>query len=216
MSENQSIYIHIPFCIQKCSYCDFYSNTDLELRTVYIKALTKELKIRSSKNTPIDTIYFGGGTPSVLNISDIETILFEVYGSFQIAKDTEITIEINPGTIDTNYLESLKTLGINRLSIGVQSFDDNKLSFLGRIHTAKQAIQSIENAQKSGFDNIGIDLIFAIPKENEADWHKDIQTALNFNLAHLSCYMLTIEPDTPLHNKVKNKLVSPMNKEAQA
>ncbi|MCP3898967.1 MAG: radical SAM family heme chaperone HemW, partial [Desulfobacteraceae bacterium] len=221
--SKKSIYIHIPFCVKKCFYCDFYSvdnqslNSD-PVRTDYTKALTNEIKLKSGSDTDldpkIDTIYFGGGTPSTLSINLIEQILSALYKNFKIDKASEITMEINPGTIDKEYLSNLNSLGVNRLNIGVQSFQDDILKFLGRIHSAKQAQKAIEYSRDAGFKNLGIDLIYGIPNQDEKKWIKDLTKAVFFNLEHLSCYMLTFEKDTPLYNKLKQGLITAVSKES--
>ena len=213
MSEKKSIYIHIPFCVKKCFYCDFYSVENQSLQSDYTRTLVNEIKLKSCSNSNFSTIYFGGGTPSTLSISHIEQILSALYKNFRIDKNSEITMEVNPGTIDKNYLAGLKTLGVNRLNIGVQSFQDDKLKFLGRIHSAKQAEKAIEFSKNAGFKNIGIDLIYGIPHQDEQAWLKDLNKAISYKLSHLSCYMLTFENNTPLHNQFKQGLIKPVSKE---
>ena len=225
-SDKKGCYIHIPFCLKKCVYCDFYSVETLSLQSDYTKALINEIKLKSlseseSSSAPdhapdnaIDTIYFGGGTPSTLPLNLIEHILSSVYKHFKIDNNSEITMEVNPGTIDKKYLSGLKALGINRLNIGVQSFQDITLRFLGRIHSAKQAEKAIELSRDAGFENIGIDLIYGIPNQDEENWIQDLNKAVSCKLAHLSCYMLTFEKDTPLYNNFKQGLIKPATKEA--
>lgn len=217
MCDQKSIYIHVPFCVKKCVYCDFYSETCLSLIPAYIKFLQKEIETRSDSRDKINTIYFGGGTPSLLPVKDIEAVLQTIGDKFLVSRDVEVTLEVNPGTVDLNFLRQLRKAGINRLSIGVQSFNDDKLRFLGRIHTADQAVKTIDHAVKAGFDNISIDLIYGVPFETQIKWHKDLKQAVMIMPPHLSCYMLTIEPGTPLAKKIKmggNKkkgLVSPLD-----
>ncbi len=214
MCKQKSIYIHIPFCIKKCGYCDFFSDTNLSLIPDYILALKKEIYNRADNaekhEKNIDTIYFGGGTPSVLSITDINRILKSITDKFKVHQDVEITFEVNPGTLDFDTLKELKNAGINRLSIGVQSFNEDKLRFLTRIHTAGQSIKIINEAQKAGFDNIGLDFIYGLGFETQAIWEKDLKQALKMSPAHLSCYMLTIEPNTPFYKmKFQNGLLNP-------
>jgi len=185
-------YIHIPFCIQKCIYCDFYSKTDLFLIPDFIKALKIEIKKRSQKQEVINTIYFGGGTPSLLSIKEVDLLLHTIKDNFSFFSDLEITFEINPGTVDFNYLKELRNIGINRLSIGVQSFNNKKLQFLKRIHTSNQAVKAIDDAKKAGFANISLDLIYGLPFETKFMWIEDIKKAATMEPLHLSCYMLTI------------------------
>ncbi len=176
----------------------------------YVNALQKEIKKRSGSKDVIDTIYFGGGTPSLLSVKAVETVLQTIGDCFSVSQDVEVTFEVNPGTVDLNYLRELKGTGINRLSIGVQSFNDEKLKFLNRIHTAGQARSTIDHAGKAGFDNISMDLIYGVPFETKTAWLKDLKTAVSLLPPHLSCYMLTIEPGTPLHEQLKKGVIRPL------
>lgn len=208
MCDQKSIYIHIPFCVKKCDYCDFFSLTDLSLIPAYIKALSKEIKKRSDIKEKINSIYFGGGTPSLLPVKDISMLLQTIGDRFLVSRDVEITFEVNPGTINLTYLRELKNTGINRLSIGAQSFNEDKLRFLTRIHTAGQAVQTIKDAETAGFDNISMDFIYGLPFETQAMWIKELKQVLGMVPSHLSCYMLTIEPGTPLDEKLKKGLIT--------
>ncbi|WP_457551202.1 radical SAM family heme chaperone HemW [Desulfobacula sp.] len=210
MCDQKSIYIHIPFCVKKCVYCDFFSRTDLSLIPIYIHCLQKEIEKKPGAKENINTIYFGGGTPSLLSIRDVARILQTIGQRFKVSRDVEITFEVNPGTIDFDYLAELKKTGINRLSIGVQSFNDDKLKFLGRIHTAEQAEQTVEDAWAAGFNNISMDFIYGLPFETHAIWIQDLEKAIRMAPSHLSCYMLTIEPGTPLGEKCEKGLVNPL------
>ncbi|MBA3011437.1 MAG: radical SAM family heme chaperone HemW [Desulfobacula sp.] len=206
MSENVCVYIHVPFCIKKCSYCDFYSTDTLSFLPAYVKSLQQEIGIRTRLSSPSAqpflppkksrTLYFGGGTPSLLPLEAVKKILETLFTSYRVAKDAEITFEVNPGTVDRLYLEGLRNLGINRLSIGVQSFDAAKIKVLGRIHTIGQSVDTIEAAKAVGFDNIGCDLIYGTPDETWENWIQDLKRALEFRVSHLSCYMLTLGPGT--------------------
>lgn len=158
----KGIYIHIPFCIKKCPYCNFYSITDLSYINDFTDAIVKEIGIAADKNFICDTVYFGGGTPTVLGVKKIDTILSAVHKNFALMPNSEITIEANPGTVSKESLLSLKTAGFNRINFGVQSFCDLNLKFLERIHTAKEGLHVYEQARKVGFENIGIDLIYGI------------------------------------------------------
>ncbi len=180
----------------------------------YVQSLLKEIEKRSGLKEKIDTIYFGGGTPSLLSIKDVENLLQAIGENFSVFRDVEITLEVNPGTIDFDYLSQLKRAGINRLSIGAQSFNDDKLKFLKRIHTAEQAINAIDDAGKAGFDNISMDLIYGLPFETQNIWLEDLKKALKMMPPHLSCYMLTIEPGTPLDEKLKKGLFDPLGSTA--
>ncbi len=220
--SKKSIYIHIPFCIKKCFYCDFYSVEDIPLQSDYVKAdyinaLANEIRLRSCKDskprTEIETLYFGGGTPSTLSLSLIEKTISTLNKNYKIDKACEITMEVNPGTIDKDYVSELKALGINRLNIGIQSFQDDKLNTLGRIHSTKQAKNAIEFSRNAGFKNLGIDLIYGIPNQDIESWIKDLTRALFFQPEHLSCYMLTFEKNTQFYNKLKQGLIKPVTKE---
>jgi len=211
------IYIHVPFCKGKCNYCHFYSINSLELIPQYIQALHDEISLCSTspftpalasggEETPdtFDTIYFGGGTPSLLGVRHFETILKTVESHFKIAADAEITVELNPADRDLTWYKTLKPLGINRLNIGIQSFDDPVLRFLGRRHMAADAVAAIEMAVRAGFDNIGLDLIYGIPGQDLASWQRTLEKALSFRPAHLSCYELSVEEGTPLARRYLN------------
>ena len=198
MNKLASIYVHIPFCIKKCPYCDFYSITDQSLKQQFVEALIMEMQMVSSHPFLFDTLYFGGGTPSVLKPENIGRIIENAYGLFNISTDTEITIEVNPGTVTPEKLKGYQSVGINRINIGVQSFNDEFLDFLGRIHSSNDAYLTIRGARKADFDNIGIDLIYGIPGQTKKTWLSDLQRAVEFEPEHLSCYMLTYEKGTPL------------------
>ena len=216
MCDPKSIYIHIPFCVKKCGYCDFFSNTDLSLIPDYILALQNEIKKRADSEDKIDTIYFGGGTPSLLSVKDVDTLLHTITDTFKVCRDVEITFEVNPGTINLNYLRQLKKIGINRLSIGAQSFNEDKLRFLTRIHSAEQSIKIINEAQKAGFDNISLDFIYGLYFETQTIWRKDLEQAIGMAPSHLSCYMLTIEPGTALNKKIQKGLFNPLGNKAMS
>lgn len=214
MSEAASIYIHIPFCRRKCVYCDFYSRTDLRLIPEYVSALTGEVRLQAARmSRPADTLYFGGGTPSLLSAGQVDAVIKEIDHHIGIEKGAEITFEVNPGTISEDYFRDLKSTGINRLSIGVQSFVPEKLSFLKRIHTAGEAVMVIEQARQAGFENIGLDLIYGLPFENDATWIEDLSMAMDIKPSHLSCYMLTFEPSTPLGRLAAEGQVIPADRE---
>jgi oxygen-independent coproporphyrinogen-3 oxidase len=206
--EPAGIYIHIPFCIRKCPYCDFYSISDLSLSDAFTEALQKEMQM-AEFSFPADTIYFGGGTPSVLDPDQIDRIIRAAYQCFSIAESAEITIEVNPGTVSFEKLKTYRRMGVNRLNIGVQSFQDEHLRFLGRIHSGSDAKHAIDWAKKAGFDNIGLDLIYGIPGQSEAIWLADLDAALEFAPAHLSCYMLTYPEGTPIEKQRQAGLFYP-------
>lgn len=211
---NWSLYVHVPFCKKKCPYCDFFSVTERSLIPAYVDGVCKEIRMGSEmKNawlqTPLKSLYLGGGTPSVLSISQIGRIMETVYQSFDMIPDAEITMEVNPGTVDTAYLSGVRQMGINRLSIGAQSFDPAKLSFLSRIHTRAQVLEALSGAVRAGFSNLGLDLMYALPGETMAVWQTDLDTALALQPSHLSCYMLTLEPGTLLFDQYETGLFKP-------
>jgi len=209
-TKHAGIYIHIPFCVKKCSYCDFYSITDQSLKQPFIKALIQEMHMVSGHPFLFDTLYFGGGTPSVLRPENIGRIIENAYGLFNISTDTEITIEVNPGTVTSEQLTEYRNIGINRINIGAQSFNDEVLNFLGRIHSSNDADLTIRGARKAGFDNIGIDLIYGIPGQTKEMWLSDLQMAVEFEPEHLSCYMLTYEKGTPLDRERRQGKFKPV------
>ncbi len=204
------IYIHIPFCVKKCVYCDFYSETDLSVEGKFVEALIREIEIvTSGDKKTVDTVYLGGGTPSAVKAESIQRILGSVRRCFDVSDAAEITIEVNPGTMSVEKLADYRKAGINRLNVGVQSFNDRHLKFLGRIHNAKEARFFIKEARKAGFKNIGIDLIYCIPGQTESLWVEDLKAAVSLTPEHLSCYNLTYETGTPLYQLYRNGAVTP-------
>ncbi|HET6488424.1 MAG TPA: radical SAM family heme chaperone HemW [Syntrophales bacterium] len=203
-AKNAGLYIHVPFCRSKCAYCDFYSITDSSQVDGYLLALSREMAFYRDFAPCFDTVYIGGGTPSCLTPRQLAGILSNVRGNFVIARDSEITVEINPGDADETRMRELHDAGINRVSIGVQSFDDRLLGFLGRRHGARDGRLAIEAARKAGFQNLGIDLIYGVPGQSFQLWQETMETALGFEPEHLSCYELTLEEATPLHRRIKD------------
>jgi oxygen-independent coproporphyrinogen-3 oxidase len=197
------LYVHIPFCLRKCCYCDFYSISDLSQTSGFLAALKREMQMNSGTPLVFDTLYIGGGTPSVLPPEAIGQIIETAGRYFSIASDAEKTLEVNPGTVTLENLSEYRKFGVNRLNIGVQSFNDNNLRFLGRIHSGRDARLSVEWAHRAGFDNIGLDLIFGLPGQDKINWLSDLTQAGNLEPEHLSCYMLTCESGTPLDREVK-------------
>ncbi len=203
------IYIHIPFCERKCIYCDFYSVEDLGWIDSFVNSILREIEIFRRESDFIetacfDTVYFGGGTPSLLEVSQIEKILNSLYKNFCISQDVEITVEANPGTVNREKLFSFRKVGINRLSFGIQSFFDKDLKFLGRIHTSKDAVECVKFAFESGFENISVDLIFGLPGQNVRDWVENLHKAIELNVPHISAYNLIVESGTPLYELVRS------------
>jgi len=206
--NKSGIYLHIPFCKTKCIYCDFYSVTKRDDSIdKFVNCLVKEIKLNKNRleSTIFDTIFFGGGTPSVLTENQLENILNTLYENFNIDKKVEITLECNPGEITFEKLTHFRKIGINRLSIGFQSFSEKNLKFLGRLHSSKQSISTFNHARKAGFDNINIDLIYDIPKQKIKDWKEDLFLGTSLEPEHISAYSLTVEKNTVLHSMVKNK-----------
>ncbi len=204
----KGLYVHVPFCIKKCAYCDFYSETDSKLFEPFLNASLKEIEIYKDVGDTSDTIYFGGGTPSVLPVNMLDKILESLYKNNKISSDTEITIEINPGTADFQKLSDLKKSGFNRINFGFQTFADHYLKFLGRIHDSKEAKKVYEHARNIGFENIGLDIIYALPNQTKDDLINDLNEALKLDPEHISAYTLTYEDGTPLKKKlIKNEFI---------
>ncbi len=208
------IYIHIPFCKQACHYCDFHFSTSLKKKSELVNALVKELQLRKDefKNTTVETIYFGGGTPSLLTIDELRLLIDEVYKNYSVAENPEITLEANPDDLvsiraqSKTIFEEYKSVGINRLSIGIQSFFEADLKLMNRAHNAEEAKNCLQEATKH-FKNISIDLIYGIPGLTNENWIKNIETVLSFNIPHISSYALTVEPKTALDTFIKKGLV---------
>ncbi|MCX7986501.1 MAG: radical SAM family heme chaperone HemW [Bacteroidales bacterium] len=193
------IYIHVPYCHRRCHYCDFYTQINLSSLSDFYSALLEEIEIRKDfflEKTPIETIYFGGGTPSILHANAIALLLEKISKTFTLSNDLEITIEVNPEDVSEEYYRQIRNAGINRLSIGVQSFDDWILKYLNRRHGSEHSSQSIEWAYQAGIINLSIDLIYGIPGMSEELWEKTIKTAVGFSVQHVSAYHLTIESGT--------------------
>jgi oxygen-independent coproporphyrinogen-3 oxidase len=213
-SPHSGVYIHIPFCLKKCPYCDFYSITDLDMIFSFIEAVEKEMGVIDAPPTEVDSVYLGGGTPSILDACDIQRLLDRACDRFRTAADIEITIEANPGTVTGEKLKGYKRAGINRISIGVQSFHDGLLGFLGRIHRADEGVDAFNMARDAGFENIGIDLMFGLPGQTVAMWGDDLETATRLSPEHLSCYMLTYEPGTRMATDLKKRAFTPLSDRA--
>jgi oxygen-independent coproporphyrinogen-3 oxidase len=205
------IYIHIPFCKQACYYCNFHFSTVLSYKEKLVEAIAKELFLRKDylKNQAIQTIYLGGGTPSLLDPRELDIIFNTLHKAFDLSAIKEFTLEANPDDLNSNFLNYLKKSPINRLSIGIQSFNDTDLQFMNRAHKAEEAINCIKTAQNIGFNNISIDLIYGIPGMNLERWHQNLATAFSLHIQHLSSYCLTIEPKTVFGNQLaKNHFIT--------
>ena len=211
------IYIHIPFCKKACHYCNFHFSTSTKQIEPLVDCLIKEIGLRKdyTKET-IETIYFGGGTPSILSAEQIQKILQAVKETYSVSIDAEITLESNPDDITADKLQQWKTMGINRLSIGIQSFREEDLLWMNRVHNASQAYDCIKLAQEFGFNNITIDLIYGVPNLSDEQWKDNINTALSLNIPHLSCYALTVEPKTALDKLIQNKKKEAIDTDKQA
>lgn len=199
------IYIHIPFCRRACHYCDFHFSTNLARSSELVDAIVSEVGKRKDHVAaePIRTIYFGGGTPSLLPTGSLNSILSEIDQHHTIEKDAEMTLEANPEDLSRQKLEELRSIGINRLSLGTQSFIDAELKWMNRMHTAKQAEECIGIAQQIGFDNISIDLIFGLPEQTETDWQYNLDKAISLGVQHISSYALTVEDGTILSRRIQ-------------
>ena len=192
------IYIHIPFCRQACHYCDFHFSTNTKLKGQMLQALVQELKLQQDYlgQTKVTSIYFGGGTPSLLAVAELEALLTHINHLFPLAEQVEITLEANPDDLGLAKLQGLRAAGINRLSIGIQTFQDELLHYLNRVHGSAQAMASVELARQAGFDNLSIDLIYAIPGQTDEMWAQDLAIAMQLQPTHLAAYCLTIEQNT--------------------
>ncbi len=197
----ESVYIHIPFCKSKCRYCSFVSITDTEMMESYVKALLQEIK-KHYNSENLKTLYFGGGTPSLLPIDLVAKILKE----FNFSKDTEVTFEINPDDANFTYLKELKNLGVNRLSFGVQTFDDDILKLIGRRHSSKDVLKAVDNAHNAGFENISVDLIYGLPTQTMSILKNDLEAVKTLNIQHVSTYGLKIEPPSYFYSNLPQGL----------
>ena len=204
-SKSLGLYIHVPFCAHKCAYCDFYSITNEDLIQEYTSAITAHMRLRKNeaKDYTVDTIYFGGGTPSLLPTENFIEIMETIYDVFDVSKTAEITVEANPGTLDSKKLATYREIGVNRLSLGLQSADDDDLAVLSRIHTRDEFEHSFMLARMEGFTNINVDLIYGLPNQTTKKLSNTIDYVISLNPEHISFYGLTIEPNTPF-GKNKN------------
>lgn len=223
------IYIHIPFCKQACHYCNFHFSTSLSRKNELLAGLLKEIELRKQStgnsdsdkeknylnDEKVETIYFGGGTPSLLHVDDCRLILEKIKDSFIIDQHAEITLETNPDDITSQNLSCWRDIGINRLSIGVQSFFEEDLIWMNRAHNAVQAHECIELALNTGFTNISIDLIYGMPGQTDEKWQSNVERSIAYHIPHLSCYALTVEPKTALHKFIELKKVADINQDTQ-
>ena len=207
-------YIHIPFCKQACHYCDFHFSTSLKKKDDMVLALAKEIEMRKSEfqDQVVETIYFGGGTPSILQIIDIRFLIDEVFRNYNVIENPEITVEANPDDLSKERILELSNTRVNRLSIGIQSFFEDDLTLMNRAHNSKEAIACLEFATQY-FDNISVDLIYGVPEMSNEKWLQNIETALSFNIPHISSYALTVEPKTALHTFIQKGIIPPPDDE---
>ena len=209
------IYIHIPFCKSRCKYCDFFSTTHLEKRAQYVAALLEEWRMRMREvKEPIRTIYIGGGTPSTLAVDSLKLIVDSLLLNVE-SQEQEITMEVNPGDVTAEKAHAWRAIGINRLSIGIQSFDDKLLQLIGRRHTAEQARKAVAAAQAAGFDNISIDLMYALPSQTMEQWQKDVAEALQMGVQHISTYGLIYEEGTVLMTLLDHGVIEAVDEDTE-
>jgi oxygen-independent coproporphyrinogen-3 oxidase len=210
-----AIYFHVPFCKQACHYCNFHFSTSLKHKNPVLDAMLSELKLRKAELTEtekINSIYFGGGTPSLLSSAEVSVLIHEVKRNFNVAVDAEITLEMNPDDDRPDYLEELKTIGVNRLSVGIQSFHEEELKLMNRAHNAQEAFDVLNRIQGL-YDNFSLDLIFGLPNSTPESWQKNVEYALQFNPTHISSYLLTVEPKTVLNHQIDNKQIEVLGEE---
>ena len=209
------LYIHIPFCKSKCAYCGFYSLPSLKLKDSFLEALKAEIVARKNylHSETVNTIYFGGGTPSLLTVDEIHALLHVININYTVNEDAEVTLEANPDTLSLDYLQSLRKIGINRLSIGIQSFFDNDLKYLSRQHDANHARQCIAWAKQAGFSNLNIDLIYGLPTSNAEQWNQNLDIFFKYDLPHLSAYALTLEPNAILTKQIEQGKMPPVSED---
>ena len=210
-----AIYFHVPFCKQACHYCNFHFSTSLKHKNPVLDAMLSELKLRKaelSETEKISSIYFGGGTPSLLSSTEVSVLINEVKRNFNVAVDAEITLEMNPDDDRPNYLEELKVVGVNRLSVGIQSFHEEELKLMNRAHNVQEAFDVLNRIQGL-YDNFSLDLIFGLPNSTTESWQKNVEYALQFNPAHISSYLLTVEPKTVLNHQIDNKQIEVLGEE---
>ena len=207
------IYLHIPFCKQACNYCDFHFSTSTKLKSNFVEALLKEMSLRKEylDEEKIHSIYFGGGTPSLLSKEELKLIFDALYNLFDIDENAEITLEANPDDLNFEKLQVLKNSPVNRLSIGIQSFREEDLLFMNRAHNAKEAYSVVTSCRAMGFDNLSIDLIYGTPGLSDEAWKENLQIAFDLGVSHISSYALTVEEKTALYQQIKKGLLAPVD-----
>lgn len=209
------LYIHVPFCAKRCIYCDFYSQTDMHLKDEYVKVLVRELELRADylEGEPVNTIYFGGGTPSQLQAADFELLFNAISKYYDLSACEEVTLEANPDDITNQYLSELLRFPFNRISLGVQSFNDRELQFLNRRHNREQAIAAVHRCREAGFSNLSIDLMYGLPQQTPAIWETNLTEALRLDVPHISAYHLSYEEGTPIFRQVETGQIYPVEEE---
>jgi oxygen-independent coproporphyrinogen-3 oxidase len=209
-SIQPGLYVHVPFCKTKCPYCDFCSVTSLSSIPDWLEAIKRETLLYRDRFSRLDSLYLGGGTPSLLSEHDLAALVGRLYRHFSISPDAEFTVEVNPDDVTSGRLQVLRDLGVNRISLGVQSFDDRDLRFLRRRHTAGQAAKALDEFKSAGFAKVGVDLMYGLPGQTESSWLNILEQAVGFNPEHLSCYQLTIHGSTPFgHLKERGEIMLP-------
>jgi oxygen-independent coproporphyrinogen-3 oxidase len=216
--DRAGLYIHVPFCRRKCPYCDFYSITDRSLQPAFVAAVLREMQMHADEaaGRRFDTIYLGGGTPSLLSPRQVGRLLNKAFQTFALAAEPEITMEANPGTLSMQRLREYRCAGVNRLTIGLQSLDDQGLAFLGRMHSVHQGLCAVKQARQAGFTNLGLDLIYGRPGQSAVKWQNELRGALTLEPQHLSCYLLTLENGTPLDRDRRHGRFEPLDEQTQA
>lgn len=216
-SKTAGIYLHIPFCKQACYYCNFHFSTGRRFQKELVEALKQELVLRKNylSNLTVETIYFGGGSPSLLSVDEVKALLTQIKNLFPLASEMEITLEANPDDLSLPYLTQIRETGVNRLSIGIQSFDNEVLASLNRAHNAEEAVASISHAREAGFANFSIDLMYGLPARKEGGWEKELKIALGLTPDHISAYCLTIEPNTVFGHRRAKGIFTPVSEEEE-
>jgi len=215
VDDAAGLYVHVPFCLRKCPYCDFASGTELALVADWLRAIKREMGFYGDFAPRFDSLYLGGGTPSLLAADELASLVEALEDHFAFSPDTEITLEVNPDDVTPQSLQHYRELGINRLSLGVQSFDDRELAFLGRRHDSSRSHRALAWAREAGFANLGLDLIYGLPGQIVEQWRRSLETALGFSPEHLSCYQLTIEAGTPLARRQAEGQFQRLSEEAE-
>jgi len=212
------IYLHIPFCKQACHYCNFHFSTSLKYKSQMIQAILQELALQKDylNGSTVETIYLGGGTPSLLDQQELHDIFYQIQSLYTLSDTLEVTLEANPDDLHSEKIKMLKDTAVNRLSIGIQSFSEQDLKYMNRAHSAKESIACLETVLKAGFDNLTVDLIYGTPTTSDQQWKENMQRVFDYKIKHLSCYNLTVEPGTALDHFVKNKKSKPVDEEQSA